>query len=380
VAATATVAPAATAKTEATAEATKESVASNASATVMVADSKLGKILVDDKGMTLYMFKKDANGESACYDACATNWPPLLSKEKPQVGAGADGSLLGTVARKDGNMQVTYNKMPLYYFAKDKAPGDTNGQEVGDVWYVVGPDGKVIEAAEGEKAPSETKVLGAKIMVAETSLGKVLVGDDGRTLYMFEKDKNGESACYDACAKNWPPLVTKDKAEAGDDVEMSMIGTTTRKDGSMQVTYNKMPLYYFIKDKAAGDVNGQGVGDVWYVVTPSGEVVKAKGAAPAGGEEAAQGGAGQNVAITIRDNNFSPKTLTVKKGTTVKWTNEGTSTHTVTSDENTFKSGDLDAGKSFSFTFDKPGTYPYHCEIHGGVGGKGMSGTITVVE
>lgn len=115
------------------------------SANVMVADSSLGKILVDDKGMTLYMFTKDADGVSACYDKCATAWPPLLTKNNATAGAGAEASLLGTTTRKDGSMQVTYNKMPLYYYEKDKAPGDVTGQEVGDVWYVVDAKGKVIK-------------------------------------------------------------------------------------------------------------------------------------------------------------------------------------------------------------------------------------------
>jgi predicted lipoprotein with Yx(FWY)xxD motif len=115
------------------------------SAKVMVATSSLGKILVDDKGMTLYMFTKDTPRTSTCYDKCATAWPPLLTKNMATAGDGADASLLGTTTRKDGSMQVTYNKMPLYYYAKDKAPGDTVGQDVGQVWYVVDPTGKVIK-------------------------------------------------------------------------------------------------------------------------------------------------------------------------------------------------------------------------------------------
>jgi predicted lipoprotein with Yx(FWY)xxD motif len=115
------------------------------SAQVMVADSKLGQILVDDKGMVLYMYTKDTAGTSVCYDKCATAWPPLLTKNPATAGKGADASLMSTTTRTDGSLQVTYKSMPLYYYAKDKAPGDTTGQDVGKVWYVVDPAGKVIK-------------------------------------------------------------------------------------------------------------------------------------------------------------------------------------------------------------------------------------------
>lgn len=363
---------------------------------VNIADSKLGKILVDVNGMTLYLFTKDTNGESTCYDTCATNWPPLLSKEKPRAGEGVDEALLGTVARTDGSLQVTYNKMPLYYFAKDKAPGDTTGQDVNNVWYMVSPEGKAVEE---ESTGSDASAEGVMVMAADTALGKVLVGAGGLTLYMFTKDANGESACYDACATNWPPLIAKDEAQAGAGIDAAMLGTTTRKDGSLQVTYNKMPLYYFAKDKAAGDVTGQGVGDAWFVVAPSGEVVKATQAAAvtsaptaaatnapaatptsAPAAEGALGGPGQTVEVAVLAD-FSPKSLTVKKGTTVKWTNSDSDEHTVTSDDGTsFKSASLTQGASFSFTFEQTGTYPYYCEFHGDRGGQGMAGTVTVVE
>lgn len=115
-------------------------------AAIQTADSPLGTILVDSEGMTLYMFDNDSDGESVCYDDCAANWPPL---EGPvEAGDGVDASLLGTTERTDGTMQVTYAGMPLYYFAADQAAGDTNGQGVGDVWWVVQPDGTpVTEAA-----------------------------------------------------------------------------------------------------------------------------------------------------------------------------------------------------------------------------------------
>lgn len=112
--------------------------------TVAVASSDLGDILVDGEGFTLYMFANDSGGESTCYDQCASVWPALVVEGEAAAGDGADASLLGTTERTDGTTQVTYNGHPLYYYEPDEAPGDTNGQGVGDVWFVVGPDGEPI--------------------------------------------------------------------------------------------------------------------------------------------------------------------------------------------------------------------------------------------
>ena len=110
-------------------------------------NSKYGQILVDDKGMTVYLFVKDTGTTSTCYDQCAAFWPPVLTDGKPQAGTGADASMLGTTTRTDGKVEVTYAGHPLYYFVKDKAPGDTTGQGVngfGALWWVMKPSGEAI--------------------------------------------------------------------------------------------------------------------------------------------------------------------------------------------------------------------------------------------
>jgi predicted lipoprotein with Yx(FWY)xxD motif len=117
------------------------SVAAAADTTVMVAqDAKLGPILTDPKGMTVYLFTKDTpgSGTSACYGGCATAWPPLLATGDLSLPAGTPGTL-ATITRTDGAKQVTYNGAPLYYYATDKVAGDTTGQNVGKVWFVVTP-------------------------------------------------------------------------------------------------------------------------------------------------------------------------------------------------------------------------------------------------
>ena len=115
--------------------------------TVRLATSEYGRILVDSKGLTLYDFVKDKRGTSSCYGACATLWPPLITKGKPHAGRGVRPSLLGTTRRKDGKLEVTYNHHPLYYFVSDRKPGQTTGQglnQFGGPWWVLSPAGKEI--------------------------------------------------------------------------------------------------------------------------------------------------------------------------------------------------------------------------------------------
>jgi predicted lipoprotein with Yx(FWY)xxD motif len=117
--------------------------------TVAVAKSRLGRILVDSKGITLYDFVKDKGSVSSCYGACAALWPPLITKGKPHAGHGVRASLLGTTKRKDGKLEVTYNRHPLYYFVTDRKPGQTTGQGVnqfGGPWWVLSPAGKEIHS------------------------------------------------------------------------------------------------------------------------------------------------------------------------------------------------------------------------------------------
>jgi predicted lipoprotein with Yx(FWY)xxD motif len=116
--------------------------------TVAVANSKLGDILVDGEGRTLYAFTKDQGDQSACSGECATNWPALTGTAT--AGTGAQASLLSTATQASGTDQVTYDGKLLYHFAGDAKPGDTNGQGVGSVWFAVAADGELVK----EKATS----------------------------------------------------------------------------------------------------------------------------------------------------------------------------------------------------------------------------------
>jgi len=111
-------------------------------------NAKLGSILVDGKGLTVYLFVADTGKESTCYTQCAAIWPPVLTDGAPQAGTGADASLLGTTTRTDGKVEVTYAGHPLYYFVQDKAAGDAKGQGIngfGALWWVMSPSGAAIQ-------------------------------------------------------------------------------------------------------------------------------------------------------------------------------------------------------------------------------------------
>jgi predicted lipoprotein with Yx(FWY)xxD motif len=119
---------------------------------VSTATTSLGRILVDSRGHTLYLFEKDKNGKSACTGKCATFWPPLIAKAKPRAGTGAKASLLGTTKRADGRLQVTYNHHPVYTFADDAKKGQTHGEGVdayGAEWYAISPAGAKVEHGGG---------------------------------------------------------------------------------------------------------------------------------------------------------------------------------------------------------------------------------------
>jgi predicted lipoprotein with Yx(FWY)xxD motif len=127
-------------------------------------------------------------------------------------------------------------------------------------------------APSGQAAPSGQST-GAVVAVASSPLGQLLVDGSGRTLYLFESDTNSASTCYDACAQAWPPLLTSGSPGAGPDVRPADLATTTRRDGSVQVTFHGHPLYSFVGDKAPVDTTGQGLsafGALWYVVGTNG--------------------------------------------------------------------------------------------------------------
>lgn len=220
------------------------------SSTIMVRTGAGGvNYLTDAKGMTLYYYTKDADGQSACYGGCATAWPIFYSADIT-VAAPLQSSDFGTITRTDGTKQTTYLGWPLYYWQKDTKAGDATGEGVGKVWYIL-------------KVPAYTVMISTS-----ATLGNYLVDGAGKTLYWYTKDTVGVSACTGNCLKNWPAF-TASSFTVPSALNPADFSTITRDDGTKQVTYKGFPLYYWVKDVKRGDTTGQDVGKVWYVIDPA---------------------------------------------------------------------------------------------------------------
>lgn len=258
-----------------------ETTTTEPAAGVSLAETSLGEVLVGPEGMTLYGFTVDDPGVSNCYDECEQVWPPL-DGDTP-VGDGLDESLFSTTDREDGTTQLVIGDWPLYYFAADTAPGDVNGQDVEGVWFVVTAEGELVGADEamatdeeqeeeetsspaGDRAYDYGTEAPKGVTVAETDVGPTLVDADGLTLYGFTQDTAETSACTGSCAENWPPV--SGDTTVSSELDASLVSTITRDDGTTQLVFGEWPLYRFAGDAAPGDVNGQGVNDVWYVIGP----------------------------------------------------------------------------------------------------------------
>lgn len=210
-----------------------------------------GTYLTDGNGMTLYRFTPDEPGKSNCSGACAAIWPPLLvpDGERLRVPEALAGDF-GVILREDGTRQATYTGWPLYLWVADRRPGDITGHGVDDEWYVVNPMPTVKVASHPEH-------------------GRYLVDALGMTLYLYTRDEENASNCSGSCATSWPPLIVSPWGGPVASVELpEALGVIERPDGALQVTYQGNPLYLWVRDQAPGETTGQGVGNVWYVVSP----------------------------------------------------------------------------------------------------------------
>lgn len=247
----------------------------------------LGEVLAGPDGRTLYMFDRDTRGSgaSACSGGCLEAWPPLTVDGEPTAGDGVTAELT-TFERDGGETQVAAGGWPLYYFSSDGAPGDASGQGVNGVWWVLAPDGTP-KRAEGTPTPGSSATVRVR---DHPDLGEILAGPDGRTVYMFDRDTEGEdtSACSGDCLEAWPPLAVDDEPTAGDGVTAELT-TFERSGGETQVAAGGWPLYYYADDESPGDTNGQGVGDVWWVLGPDG-APKRSGGTPTATSMSTSGG------------------------------------------------------------------------------------------
>jgi len=230
-------------------------------------NQNLGTIVTDQSGFTLYRFEKDTTDPPAsnCDGQCAETWPPALVGPSGLAGVKLDdvsSSAIGVVTRADGTKQLTVAGHPVYRYAGDKAPGQTNGQDVGSTWFAITPT--------GDKALSDGA---AQLNLAQSNaLGTVVTDGDGFTLYRFNKDSNKPptSNCSGQCAITWPPAIITTSTITTSGIDQALVGTITRADGSKQLTLDGWPLYEYTGDLSAGETNGQGVDGTWYAVTPTG--------------------------------------------------------------------------------------------------------------
>ncbi|MEV0964823.1 SCO0930 family lipoprotein [Streptomyces sp. NPDC049910] len=248
---------------------------------------KLGEVLTDGEGMTLYRFDKDSVDPvtSNCNGDCAKAWPVVAAGDVTPA-PGTDASLIGSVTRADGTKQLTVGGWPMYRYAKDAKPGDANGQGVGGTWFASAPDGKKAALGGGgeeaggeesaEEAGGESVDLAGLSVRKDPKLGEIVVDKNGMTAYVFTKDSAWpmKTACTGACLEKWPVIAPVD---ANDTVGILKKGFVTfdRPDGIKQQTIDCWPIYTFAGDKKPGDTNGQGVGGTWFAVSPQGKPVGA---------------------------------------------------------------------------------------------------------
>ena len=134
--------------------------------------------------------------------------------------------------------------------------------------------------AGSANSASAAKAKGVKVSLRKVALGKVVTGPNGHTVYLFMKDVGTTSKCYGKCAKVWSPLTTSGRPQAGTGLKASLLSTSKRTDGTMQVTYGGHPLYYYEDDKKPGTTKGEGskeFGAEWYVVGANGKKIEKPG-------------------------------------------------------------------------------------------------------
>lgn len=220
----------------------------------LVDNATFGKILVDVDGKSLYFFSKDTKDTSVCEGGCLSSWP-IFYEENLILETGLETADFTTITRADGAMQTTYQGWPLYYFANDTNAGDTNGDDVGNVWYVAKPDYSLMYV--------KTQLVGHD---GKNYLGDYTEGDgetsyivdiEGNTMYAFVNDTKDTNNFTNSDFSNnavWPIVeITLDKIPSI--LSNSDFGTID-VFGRTQLTYKGWPLYYFGQDTVRGDNKG----------------------------------------------------------------------------------------------------------------------------
>jgi predicted lipoprotein with Yx(FWY)xxD motif len=224
--------------------------------------AQLGTFLTNANGMALYYFALDVpgSGTTACNTStCLSAWT-LFNAGTISVSSSLKSSDFGTIS-VPGGTQTTYRGWPLYLYNGDTAAGETKGDGINDVWYVMKPDYSVV-------------------IMKNSRVGSYLADGTGKTLYNFSIDSNKMSACTNSssvliqgktCLQLWP-VFAYGSIMVPSALNPSDFAMFTRNDGMMQTAFKGMPLYYFLIDTSPGQTSGQGIngfGGIWYVVPPT---------------------------------------------------------------------------------------------------------------
>lgn len=216
----------------------------------LASNAKLGTIMTDSIGMTLYIFSADATGASACTGGCLTTWP-VFYKANLNLPSGLLASDFGTITRADGQKQTTYKNWPIYYYSKDTVAGNVNGDQVGGIWYVSKPDYSVMLA--------RTQLVGRNGISYDSTLapgtGNTVYFVDawGRTLYGYAPDHFNKNVYTKSDFSNdptWPIYLASNGGSAvPSNLSTADFGITTVFTKT-QLTFRGWPLYYFGPDSS----------------------------------------------------------------------------------------------------------------------------------
>ncbi|WP_027391555.1 hypothetical protein [Aquimarina latercula] len=243
----------------------------DANAVRLVADPEFGNILTDANGMSLYFFSRDTKTQSECNNDCKTAWP-IFYQADLTLDDGLDAADFGVITRTDGDKQNTYKGWPLYYFFNDNAAGDTNGDKVGNNWYIAKPDYSLMYAEAqliGRDSDGNDQNFTSEY-VAGDELTFYMTSSTGRTIYAFVNDTKDDNNYTAQDFSNDPiwPIFHIDIDKLPSILDANDFGTID-VFGRSQLTYKGRPLYYFGQDIERGDNYGISVPSpgIWPVVS-----------------------------------------------------------------------------------------------------------------
>jgi predicted lipoprotein with Yx(FWY)xxD motif len=223
---------------------------------ITLKDTALGKVLTDNKGMTLYVFAKDVKGTSACSGTCLDNWP-VFAVDNLRLDTGLTAADFASVTTPDGKKQITYKGWPLYYYKMDLVTADVKGENVSNAWFVAKTDYSIM-LASAQLVGNDAKnyIIEAGIYKEGTGATIYFTDENGNTIYGFNKDKKGKNNYTKADFSNdgtWPLYYTEIKSLPST-LDKTLFGKIKVFDRD-QLTYKGWPLYYFGSDNKTRGAN-----------------------------------------------------------------------------------------------------------------------------